>query len=88
MIRQKPTIDKTDVPVRVPARPGSQVQDRAGHLLLDPHPLSRDQRPRHHAARVLPRFGDGRRHVGGEPWVEEDGQRCVFLSLCQSLSHR
>lgn len=67
VIRQKPTIDKTDVAVRVPSRPGSQVQDCPGHLVFDSHPLRRNQSPRHHAARVLPRFGDGGCHVGGEP---------------------
>ena len=67
VIRQKPTIDKTDVAVRVPSRPGSQVQDCPGHLVFDSHPLRRNKSPRHHAARVLPRFGDGGCHVGGEP---------------------
>jgi hypothetical protein len=68
MIRQESAIDKTDVAVRVPSRSGSQVQDRAGHLVFDSHPLRRNHSPRHHAARVLPRFGDGGCHVGGEPW--------------------
>jgi hypothetical protein len=67
MIRQESTIDKTDVAVRVPSRSGRQVQDRAGHLVFDSHPLRRNQSPWHHAARVLPRFGDGGCHVGGEP---------------------
>jgi hypothetical protein len=68
VIRQKPTIDKTDVAVRVPSRPGSQVQDCPSHLVFDSHPLRRNQSPRHYAASVLPCFGDGSCHVGGEPW--------------------
>jgi hypothetical protein len=67
VIRQKPTVDKSDVAIRIPSRPGSEVQHRAGHLLFVTHPLRWDQSPRHHAAGVLPCFGDGGCHVGWEP---------------------
>jgi hypothetical protein len=67
MIRQKPTINQTNIPIRIPTRLTRQIQHRPSQFLRCTHSLCRNESLRHDAARVLPRFGHGDGHVCWEP---------------------
>lgn len=71
VIRQKPPIDELHIPIAVPASSGSEVQHRAGHLLLGAHALRGHECARHHAPGMLPHLRDGDGHVCREPWCCE-----------------